>query len=170
LLAVLPAGFGSAAGIGPSASETALAYVVAKAGGADPETVRGWRVDGGSWGVVAALARADVAAISAALDAFLTPGGVPVVAVGPVSPVGPTGGAADGGTAVAPSPSSGGRPSARPSPRPSPSSSPDPVQDIVTTVTHLLPTPTPVSVPIGASPSASPLVKVGVGSVDVSVG
>jgi hypothetical protein len=169
LRAVLPASFGSALGIGTSASETALAYVVAKAAGAQPDEVRGWRADGGSWGVVAALAGADVADISAALDAILNPGGAPVVATGPTGPVTTTG-APGGNTGAAPSPSAGGRPTAKPSPKPRPSASSDPVQDVVTTVTSLLPTPppSPITVPVGPSPS--PIVKVGVGGLSVTVG
>jgi hypothetical protein len=170
LLAVLPASFGSPLGIGVSTGDTALAYVVAKAAGAQPDEVRGWRVDGGSWGVVAALAGADVAGISAALDAILNPGGAPVVAAGPTGPVSTTGGGTGGNTGVAPSPSAGGRPTAKPSPKPRPSASSDPVQDVVTTVTNLLPTPppSPITVPLGPSPS--PLLKVGAGGVAVTVG
>src|SRR3954471_13044823 len=56
VLAVLPASYAGAGAA--SASETALAYVVAKAGGKSPEAVRTNRADGGSWGVVAALAGA----------------------------------------------------------------------------------------------------------------
>ena len=173
VLSALPASFTSASPAGAlPPSESALAYVVAKAAGASADQVRGWRTDGGSWGVVAALAHADVAAVSAALDALLSPGGEPVLAVGPVGPASAVdnGGLAAGDPNVQPSTAPGSRPSARPSPRPSASPSPDPVQDVVTTVTHLLPTPppSPLSAPISSSPS--PIVKVGVGGVGVTVG
>lgn len=169
VLSTLPASYaGSAAGV--TVSETALAYVVATAAKVSPDRVRGWRADGGSWGVVAALADADVTAVSAALDSILNRGGdqTAVVAAGPDP--GTIGPGEIGGPVVAPSPSSGGRPSSRPSKRPSPSASPDPVSDVVTTVTDLLPTPvpTPVTVPLGPSPS--PLIKVNVGGLGVSVG
>jgi hypothetical protein len=151
-------------------SEAALSYVVAKASGAKPDEVRGWRADGGSWGVVAALAGADVAAVSAALDAILNPGDTPVVAIGPNGPGNTTGGGTGGTTGGQASPSTGGRPTAKPSPRPSPSPSSDPVQDVVTTVTHLLPTPTPTPITVPLGPSPSPLIKVGVGGVTIHVG
>jgi hypothetical protein len=174
VLAVLPASYaGSASVAGASASETALAFVVAKAAGTDPEKIRNWRSDGGSWGVVAALAGADVAKVSAALDGILKPSNGPVVAVGPGnSSAGPTGPGAltGGGPSTGPSGGSGGSPKPRPSSKPSPSS--DPVGDVVGTVTGLLPTPaptpTPITVPI--APSPSPLVKIGVGGVTVTVG
>src|SRR4051812_3799210 len=165
VLAVLPASYADAAGTSPS--ESALAYVVAKAGGKKPDAVRALRADGGSWGVVAALVGADVSEVSAALDAILNPAGNPVVAIGPN---GPGTSNTSPGSRGQTSPSSGGRPSAKPSARPSPSASPDAVQDVVTTVEHLLPTPppSPITVPIGPSPS--PLIKVGVGGVAVTVG
>jgi hypothetical protein len=171
VLSVVPASYaGSAPLAGAAPSETALAYVVAKAAGAKAEQVRDWRADGGSWGVVAALAHADVAEVSAALDAILNAGGE-VLAVGPA---GPGTGTGDGGTGnvpiAGPSPSSGGRPAPRPSPRPSSSASPDPVQDVVTTITHLLPTPTPTPIRIPLGPSPSPLIQVGVGGLGVNVG
>jgi hypothetical protein len=169
VLQVSSAGF--ATGSGQPASETALALVVAKAGGADPQDVRDWRADGGSWGVVAALAGADVADVSAALDRILNPGGGPVVALGPPGPrATPPGSGPGGGPSSGGSPSPGGQPSGGPTRRPSPSPSSDPVQDVVTTVTGLLPTPspTPVTVPVGPSPS--PLISVHVGGVGVTVG
>jgi hypothetical protein len=166
VLSALPASYaGSAAG---AVSDTALAYLVAKASGRQPDTVRGWRTDGGSWGVVAALADADVSAVSAALDGILNPDDNPGLAIGPNVPV--TSVDPDGGNVAQPTPSGGGRPTAKPSPKPSPSGSPDPVQDVVTTVTGLLPTPppSPITLPIGPSPS--PIVKVGVGGINVVVG
>jgi hypothetical protein len=169
VLSVLPASYaGSAAGV--SASEAALAYVVATAAHAEPDAVRGWRADGGSWGVVAALAHADVAAVSAALDDILNPGGdTAVVAGGPLSgQPGGTGTPVDGTPSTGPSTRPGTSPSARPSPRPSPSS--DPVQDVVTTVTGLLPTPTPTPITVPIGPSPSPLLKIGVGGVGITVG
>jgi hypothetical protein len=169
VMSVLPASYaGSASSAGISSSDTALAFVVAKAGGAKPEDVRALRADGGSWGVVAALSHADVSAISAALDGILNPDGGPVLAVGPAGPDAPNPTSPEGGVVAQPSPTAARRPTAKPSPRPSASRSPDPVQDVVTTVTGLLPTPTPVSVPLGPSPS--PLLKVGVGGVGVTVG
>jgi hypothetical protein len=169
VMAVLPASYAATATTGADASDTALAYVVAKAGKTDPDRVRQWRTEGGSWGVVAALAGADVAAVSAALDAILNASGGPIVALGPDTPVTPAGGI-DGSRAPAPSPSAGGRPTAKPSSKPSPSPSSDPVQDVVTTVTHLLPTPTPTPVTVPLGPSPSPIVKVGVGGVAITVG
>jgi hypothetical protein len=172
VLQVLPASYaGFTATPGERASETALALVVAKAAGADPADVRDWRADGGSWGVVAALAGADVAKVSAALDSILNPGGGPVVALGPPGPgASPPGNGPGGGPSAGGSPSAGPRPSSGPTRRPSPSPSPDPVQDIVTTVTGLLPTPTPSPVTVPVGPSPTPLVTVRVGGVAVSVG
>jgi hypothetical protein len=171
VLSVLPASYtGSSTVAGATPSDSALAFVVAKAAGASAETVRGWRADGGSWGVVAALAHADVKAVGAALDALLNPGGGGVLA----APTGPgttaTTGTGRGAPVVAASPNAGYHPTRKPSPRPSPSASTDPVQDVVTTVTHLLPTPTPTPVTQPLGPSPSPLIRVGVGGVGVSVG
>jgi hypothetical protein len=170
VLSALPASYTGSVDSGQSPGETALAYVLAKVSGKEPGAVRGWRADGGSWGVIAALADADVGAVNDALEALLNPSGNPVIAIGPTGPEGSGGGTTGGTTGAAPSPSTAGRPTVGPSPRPSPSSSPDPVQDVVTTVTHLLPTPTPtpISVPIGPSPS--PLIKVGVGGTTITVG
>jgi hypothetical protein len=118
---------------------------------------------------VAALADADVSAISAALDAILNPGGE-LLAGGPTGPGTTVGGNPGGGPIAAPSPTSGGRSTAGPSPRPSPSASSDPVQDVVTTVTHLLPTPTPTPITVPIGPSPSPILKVGVGGTTITVG
>src|SRR3954469_289039 len=66
VLHAVPSSYSTSAVPGEPRSETALAYVVASAakgkGAALFEDIRGWREDGGSWGVVAALAGADVAA------------------------------------------------------------------------------------------------------------
>lgn len=168
-------------------SEIALAYVVAQAAhasGSGPQRfarVRTLREQGGSWGVVAALVGADVAAVSGALDAVLTPpGGVgPVLAGGPAGPTGSAlgdllggggrpGSSPDRGPAVQGSP----RPSDTPSPSPSPS---DPVQSVVDTVSQLLPTPTPtpllVAPPVPSpSPSPTPLLSVTLPGLGISVG
>lgn len=165
VLQVLPVSLGGGTASVPSASETALAYVVAQAAGRRTgdvfAEVRRWRAEGGSWGVVAALVGADVAAVSAALDGLLSPAGPAVVALGPAA-------AANGGPAptasAGPGPAPGPRagPSRRPEPRPTGSPTPrpsaDPVRDLITTVTGLLPTPPPTP---PAVPSTPPLLPVG---------
>ncbi|MBK5308125.1 MAG: hypothetical protein JJD92_15675 [Frankiaceae bacterium] len=172
VLRVLPVSFSSSPAAGQSPTEAALAYVVAKAAGAKPEDVRTWRADGGSWGVVAALAGADVADVSAALDSILEPADDgPAVALGNGGLPGPSTGGSQGptgGPSPAPSPQPGGRPSSRPTPSPSPSS--DPVDDVVTTVTGLLPTPPPSPLAILPSPSGSPLISVRVGGLGLTAG
>lgn len=158
---------------GEPRSETALAFVLARAthsgGPAAYGKVRGLREDGGSWGVVAALVQADVAAVSAALDALLTAteGPAALAAGNGASTVPPSVLLGNGGSSPAPSASSASAPqssrapagtaSPRPSPRPSPSS--DPVRDLVTTVTGLLPTAVP-----------TPLVSLQVGPLSVHLG
>jgi hypothetical protein len=174
VLQVLPASFATPVA-GQSASDTALAYVVAKAARSRSRSiyddVRDWRADGGSWGVVAALAGADVGAVSAALDSILNPAGTPAVALGSAALPGPSVGGGGGSPAPAPSAGPSRRPGGRPSARPSPAPSSDPVNDVVTTVTGLLPTPPPS--PIGivpASPSPPPLISVRVGGIGVTAG
>jgi hypothetical protein len=176
VLRALPASYAASPAPGEPRSETALAFVVAKASKNKDgyATVRGLRRDGGSWGVVAALVGANIATVSAALDAILTPspsalalgGGPPGTTTGNTS----TGTGASAGPVATPSPggSPGGRgPRGRPSPRPSPSPS-DPVQDVVNTVTGLLPTPPPS--PVAGATSPSPLVSVHVGGLGITVG
>ena len=184
VLRALPASY---AGVAPVTSpeprsESALAYVLARATrAASPSLygrIRGLRADGGSWGVVAALVEADVAAVSAALDAVLSPTeGPAVLAAGGGAPLGPTGllvggGGPGGGTPSAGPTSGSGGGTKRPTPKPSPSASNDPVQDVVTTVTGLLPTPTPTPVVRAVTPSASPtpLVAVRVGPLTGTLG
>src|SRR5207253_1994025 len=86
VLDAVPSSYTASTAPGEARSETALAFVVARAAkdssGSLFERIRGWREDGGSWGVVAVLAGADVAAVSAALDAILSPTSAPVLAVG----------------------------------------------------------------------------------------
>jgi hypothetical protein len=177
VLQVLPSSYSDLASVGESPSEAALAFVVAKAGRKQSADlygkVRDWRDQGGSWGVVAALAGADIARVSAALDSILNPGQAPALASGNGGPLG-TG---SGGGGFSPGPSSAGSPlpgagpSTRPSRRPSPSPTSDPVQDVVTTVTGLLPTPTPTPPALKPPlPSPSPLISVHVGGVGVTVG
>ena len=167
-------------------SEVALAYVVAKAAhvrGDGPHrfaTVRTLREQGGSWGVVAALVGADVAAVSGALDTVLTPpgGGAPVLASGPdgsVAPGGllgdPTGPGSQPGGGGSPLPGGSPQPTAKPTPKPSPA---DAVQTVVDTVANLLPTPTPSATPllrlVVPSPSPTPLLTVTLPGVGLSVG
>jgi hypothetical protein len=166
-------------------SEVALAYVVARAAhtrGSGPErfaAVRGLREEGGSWGVVAALVGADVAAVSAALDALLTaPGGGPLLAAGPDGAVSPGdllggGGPSEPPSGSGPAPrSSSPSATATPTPKPSPSPS-DPVQTVVDTVSKLLPTPAPtplLGLPVSPSPSPTPLLGVTLPGVGLSVG
>jgi hypothetical protein len=187
--AVLPATYRNAVPLaaGEKASEQTLGFLIARAGHDDAKTyenVRGWRAEGGSWGVVAALADADVAEVSSALDAILEPN-EPVLAAEPgggsidvgglfggSGPTGSGGGLGPGQTGASPRPVSGPAPSRTPSPRPS--SSPDPVQQVVTTVQSLLPSPPPVVPPPPAetkpSASPSPLLQVDIGGIKVGLG
>lgn len=186
VLSVVPASFGSSVlpAPGEPRSETALAFVLAgpgRSGAADRyREVRRLRAEGGSWGVVAAIVGADVAAAAAALDAVLNrltgpaalAAGVLPLAVGP-GPLLGGGGSPPQGPPPAPNPTpppgGGGPPSGpSPGPAPQPSSSPsaDPVQDVITTVTGLLPSPRPAAV----SPSPSPLVAVRLGGTSLAVG
>lgn len=169
---------------GEPRSETALAYVLARAtrrpAPAGFSQVRGLREDGGSWGVVAAIVGADVAAVSAALDAVLNPTEGPAVLAagggGPQGPLGPLlgGGGPTPGQPADRSPGQPGRPgSGSPRPTPSPTPTSDPVKDVVTTVTGLLPSPTPTPVitqPVPPSPTPSPLVVVHLPGVTATVG
>jgi hypothetical protein len=160
--AAVPASYRPSAPLaGESASEQTLGYLVSRAARNGGEKtfgqVRGYREEGGSWGVVAALVGADVARVSSALDALLAPA-EDVLAVG----AGPANGPVDVGGVLgtAPRPTTGPRPRPTGAPTPtgnpsaSPSSSPNPVNDVVTVVSSLLPTPPPTLVPL---PSVSPL-------------
>jgi hypothetical protein len=75
---------------GAPGSESALGFLIARASDDDApvaeryRTVRGYRSEGGSWGVVAAIVDAEVDRVSAALGALLDPGTVPVLASGPL--------------------------------------------------------------------------------------
>jgi hypothetical protein len=186
--AAVPAAYRGAGPVqaGEAASEQTLAFLIARAAHDDADTyerVRNWRAEGGSWGVVAALAEADVAKVSAALDTILAPD-EPVLADEPGSgsvDVGSllgggsvTPGAAGGGNQPGASPAPGGSPAPSRSPAPRPSSSPDPVDQVVTTVQSLLPT--PPAVEIAPSPSStpsaspSPLLQVDLGGIKVGLG
>ena len=177
VLNVLPASFATTSYAGETPSESALAYVVAAA--ADKRSdglydkVRRWRGDGGSWGVVAALAGADVADVSAALDGILDPTTAPALASGNGTLPVPSAAGSATGPSAAPSADPSRAPSRRPTsgPSPSPSSSPDPVDDVITTVTGLLPTPVPTPIALlPKSPSPAPLVSVRVGGLGVTAG
>jgi len=183
--AVLPASYRTAAPLqsGEPASEQTLGFLVAKAVHGDAQRtydrVRQLREEGGSWGVVATLVGADVAAVSAALDTILAPQ-QPVLAAEPGSgqvdvgsliggglPTGSGGPGAGGSSSPAPKPGSSPVPSRTPSPRPS--SSPDPVDQVVTAVQSLLPTP-PVAIAPSPSATPSPLLQVDVGGIKVGIG
>jgi hypothetical protein len=174
---VVPASFSTAAPplAGESQGEQALAFVLARVARRDrPELaypqVRQWRQGGGSWGVVAALAGADVAAVSAALDGLLTAAGGSVEAGAAPGPLdldvllGGGGGTAPAagagpGSPVAPVPTAAattgpGRPVPRPSARPSP---PAAAPALVDTVVALLPTPAPAPPPGAATSPVPPL-------------
>lgn len=115
-------------------------------------SARDLRADGGSWGVVAAIADARSGDVASRLEALLA--GAEVGAdggTGPTSGPGPDGGggAGPGDGTGQPSPAaSGGRPSrspappsGSPSPTPSPSASPNAVEELVEDVEELVPTP-----------------------------
>jgi hypothetical protein len=156
---------------GVSRNDTALAFLVAASSkSADVGRVLGWRAEGGSWGVVAALARANISAVSAALDALLNPTSTPTLALGG-TPAGPT--TSTGGAVVptaAPSPTAGRTAQPKPTSKPKPSSSPDPVNDVVTTVESLLPSPLPSAALVPTSPSATPLISLNIGGLGISAG
>jgi hypothetical protein len=184
VLSAVPASYlaSAPAAAGEKPSETALAFVIADAAKKPAEfaQVRQGREQGGSWGVVAAIFNADLAAVSAALDTVLNPTEGPAVLAAANGPVpgtttrtaAPAPGAGPGTTPSTSPASAGSTPGKRPSPRPSASPSPasDPVSQVVTTVTGLLPTPTPVAVPLAPLASPSPLVSLTVGGLGVSVG
>jgi hypothetical protein len=178
VLHVLPSSYSGPSVAGGPPSEAALAFVVAKAARRSSDKlysdVRDWRDQGGSWGVVAALAGADIARVSAALDSILNPGTAPALAAGNSGQLstGPGGGGFSSGPSAGGSPQPRAGSSGRPSRRPSPTPSSDPVQDVVTTVTGLVPTPspTPPAVRPLPLPTPSPLISVHVGGVGVTVG
>ncbi|MDX6218051.1 MAG: hypothetical protein QOG99_3635, partial [Frankiales bacterium] len=164
-LALLPAAYrtGTIPGPGPARGEEALTAAVALAATVTHPlaTVRAYRADQGSWGVVAALVGALPTRVSTALSAALAPGSDPtrsttVNAIPPlVLPSGPT---------TTPSPGTG-RPTTRPivGPTPthttSPSPSPGVVNQLVTTVTGLVsPKPLPPARPADPTQSAKPCV------------
>ncbi len=173
----------SPAAPGESRGEQALSVAVAQvAAVADPvptrlATVRGARADGGSWGVVAALVRARVTAVSALLDAALTPAASPgTVAGGPVPNL-------PGlfGPSAAPSPST---PVAQPTgvasrgPKPAGSPTPKPtatpttvVGGVVSTVLGLIPHPSAAPVrPPAAMPSPLLSVNLNLGTLHLGLG
>jgi hypothetical protein len=152
-------------GTGAPAGERLLSYLLAasaRSGGDDPAaryaTVRGYRAEGGSWGVVAALVDSGAEGVSAALDDAL---GTEAVAL-PGSPATFDPSLVLGGS---PSPSTGAtrgpsprptRPgsSATPSPSAPPTQDPDLVDELVDTVLSILPSPAAPAVP-GRSPQPS---------------
>lgn len=149
--------------------EEALSVAVAQAGEAGDSpaqrlaAVHAARAEGGSWGVVAALAEARVSAVSRVLDAWLQGDDVPVDAAGEPSFDGVLGGSA--GPRPTPGPSTDD-PTRTPDPSPTGTRSPTPgpttatpepsPSDLVTTITGLLsPPPTPTA-------SSSPLLDIGI--------
>jgi hypothetical protein len=169
---------------GEPRSETALAFVLARATRVPTPgqyaRVRGLRQDGGSWGVVAALVRADVARVSAALDAVLNPTEGPAALAAAANGQPLTAGGLLGGPGVptagrtgAPSrPRTGGGSSGQPRLTPTPTPSQDPVKDVVTTVTGLVPsaTPSPMAKPPAPTISPTPLATLRVGPVSATLG
>lgn len=164
---------------GAPGSEAALGYLIAAATPGEREIVedytrvRDLRGDGGSWGIVAAIVRAPVDGVAAALNALLDPQTVPVVASGPLDVqdvIGALTGEQLRADVAGPDqpgppapPGGGGNPPPPPptSPTPGPTTGPtDPitsvVDEVVDTVLELLPTPSPS--PPGASPQ--PLLEV----------
>jgi hypothetical protein len=168
--------------VGAPASERTLAYLLARVASSDGSldaryaAVRSLRGDGGSWGVVADLVRADVPQVAGLLDVLLAPDGVALVVGEPDVPtlfevLFPTPGAAP----VAAEPGTSAQPGPAPAPAPAPESpaappptQPDPpaepgpvpptgtvVDTVVDTVVKLLP-PVPVTTtpaPVGDEPA-----------------
>lgn len=164
---------------GAPLSERTLGYLMAAAAPADAPvgvryaSVRALRTDGGSWGVVAAIVRAPVQGVAAALDALIEPTTVPVLAAQPLdrtdlldlvdgrSPV------QDPGAGTEPSrPADPNRPQPSRSPRPVPSPTPAPtpgpadpvtgvVDEVVDTVLDIVGSPTPVPVAPAPTPSST---------------
>jgi hypothetical protein len=159
---------------GAPGSEGTLGYLIATAApgsaplGARYERVRELRTAGGSWGIVAAIVRAEVTRVGAALSALLEPGTVPVLAGGPLdvapglgpsgafsSPDGQPGDSAGPGRRgdERPAPPDGGGP--RPSPSPTQTPGPDdPVSEVVDEVVD-----TVLDI-VSPSPSSAPLLTV----------
>jgi hypothetical protein len=160
--------------LGEQVLEVALAQAATKGPGGAAATlsfVQTAYADGGSWGVVAALVGARVTAVSALLDAALTPGGPPPTAV-IAGPVGNLPGIF-GPPATAGPTTPTGRPQVRPTvtptrtppsgPPPS-SASPGVVDGLVATVLRLLPLPTTAPaahVPAAPTPVATPTPLIG---------
>lgn len=166
---------GPALAAGAPGSEGTLGYLIATAApGTDPlveryAKVRGLRELGGSWGVVAAIVRAEVGRVGAALGALLDPDTVPVLAGGtldlsavldpssstpgdePAAPADPS----EPGAQPRPTQGSGGgnapQPTASPTPAPGPA---DPVVDVVEEVVDT------VLDLVSPSPSSTPLLPV----------
>jgi len=142
---------------GLPASEQSLGYLIAQAAEEpSPATfaeVRRLRDEGGSWGVVAALVGADVAAVSAALNDVVTPAEIRFALDTAQNPtVEGVPGAVGSGEAPTPGSTNGpgSQPTRSPSPSPSPSPSgsvPDQVDEVVDAVVSALPVPLPVPPP-----------------------
>lgn len=161
VLQTVPASVRTDAGGGAPRSESLIPYLLATnatEGGRTVEqrydTARGYRQDGGSWGVVAALVDAGADDAGRALDAMLGPDLVALPdGSGQPDPSGVVGPGAAATTPPAPDETSRPgspptrRPSSSPSPTPSPTSEPDAVDELIDTVVDLLPTPLPVPLP-----------------------
>lgn len=170
VLDAAPVALRGASACDPERGEHALSVAVAEqarrgsSAGGRLNAVCGARSEGGSWGVVAAIMRADVTAVSGALQAALGKPEAPTQLAGP--PV-------DLSNILAPTPVTGSGPTvvpttAPPGPTPTPtrtmpttSASPDPVNQVVTIVTGLLPKPSaPPVVPV-PTVTPSPLLRIG---------
>ena len=165
-LKTVPASYRS--GVVPAAGaargEEALTILVARAAETPNALaeVRADRADLGSWGVVAALVEARVAAVTSLLNAALSPS--PGIDAGNQTTVnaGPGPGSPNVLPGTSPSPVSSGGPSGHPTSHPSatPSATPSPTATTVpglidNVLTLVSPTPSTFKVP-GSSPTASP--------------
>ena len=144
---------------GVARGEQALTALVAQAASVPDAlaAVRAARADLGSWGVVAAIVKAPVSGVNAALNQALSPG---TEASGPTTvnadPLGNLGGQPT--QTRTPGTGSSGHPTASPTGKPTatPSASPDPVDTLVGTVVALVsPPPSAGRVP-GPTPTPSP--------------
>jgi hypothetical protein len=169
VLSIAPAGYRPTAA-GTDLGEAALSFAVAEAATAassvqaNYDTVRTSRTQGGSWGVVAAIVRATVSAVSSRLDAAL-----PRDPTGPAVVAGTTPNLPGIGPSASPTtgPDKGGPHPPTPTPTvtvtPSTTASPTVADQVVTIVKDLLPTPTPTLLPglPAASPAPTPLLQLG---------
>jgi hypothetical protein len=114
------------------------------------ERVERDRGDGGSWGVVAAIVRANVTDVTGVLGSSLDDPATPTLVALPSPRSQTTSGAQPSTPSTEPT-----TPTRRPTRRPTPSASPGPVDDTVKQVTGLLP-PVPTPSPSVASPVTEP--------------